>query len=202
MRRSFSATCTRQDRNAVFDRLDVRHRSAGQGLSPASGSRAEYRNSQRQVFLSELASTSSVTAAADKAGLAKSTVYFWREKDQDFACAWRKALTTGYELLETEMLERARHGVLKPVFHDGRQVGAVRQYNDQIALRLLALHRQTIALERAAAEETGDLNETRARIDAKLDAMRKRLENRRTGERTFKGDNEQRGTSMLPHSAD
>ncbi|MEL6875768.1 MAG: hypothetical protein AAGM33_09855 [Pseudomonadota bacterium] len=154
------------------------------------------------MFLSELAATSSVSAAADKAGLAKSTVYFWREKDADFADAWREALTSGYDLLETELLERARHGVLKPVYHNGRQVGTIRHYNDPMALRLLSLHRETAALERAAREHMGDIGEIRARIDAKLDAMRDRLENRRAREQGARGDNEQPGASLPPHRAD
>ncbi|MEO0439907.1 MAG: hypothetical protein AAF067_03420 [Pseudomonadota bacterium] len=180
----------------------MKGRSTARSLSPATGQRASYREDQRMLFLSELATSSSVTAAADKAGLAKSTVYFWREKDAEFADAWRTALTSGYELLETELLERARHGTLKPVFHNGRQVGAVRHYNDQTALRLLSLHRETVALERAAREHMGDIGEIRARIDAKLDAMRERLENRRTREQGARGDNELPGASLPPHRAD
>ncbi|SIN59636.1 hypothetical protein SAMN02745824_0165 [Parasphingorhabdus marina DSM 22363] len=177
----------------------MKRRSSGRSLLSSGEPGIGYRENQRRVFLSELAATSSVTVAADKAGLAKSTIYLWREKDPEFADAWRKALTAGFELLETELLERARHGVLKPVFHNGRKIGAIRQFNDHAAFRLLSLHKQTVALERAAREQMGDISEMRARIDAKLDAMRDRLEYQRQRKQDEERENKQPGSSLSVH---
>ncbi|MEO9470343.1 hypothetical protein [Parasphingorhabdus sp.] len=142
-----------------------------------------WQESQKQIFLAELAATSCVAHSARKAKLSRSTLYLWRDKDNGFAEEWRAALASGFELLEMELLVRARRGVDVPVFHGGKHVGTIKQYNDATALRLLALHKETVAMTRATeTQQSESAVEVRARIDAKLNAMRERLQRRRARE--------------------
>tara|TARA_R100001244_G_scaffold6593_33_gene8412 strand:+ start:14668 stop:15156 length:489 start_codon:yes stop_codon:yes gene_type:complete len=136
--------------------------------------RGIYDDRRKLKFLKELAISSHVANSATAAGVAVSTVYLWRERDPEFFRAWMRSLAAGYELLEMDMLERARNGVEKPVFHNGKEVATVRQYNDGIGVKLLQAHRQMVAMIRAAEEDISP-EQVRASLDRKLADMRVRL---------------------------
>ena len=93
----------------------------------------------RGVFLDYLAETSNVTKAAAEAGISPSRAYKIRREETEFAKQWREALLEGYEHLELETLRRLREGTAT----DGPK------FDIANALRLLTLHRETVA--RAAA---------------------------------------------------
>jgi hypothetical protein len=133
--------------------------------------RGIYDDRRKLKFLKELAISSHVANSATAAGVAVSTVYLWRERDPEFFRAWMRSLAAGYELLEMDMLERARKGVEKPVFHNGKEVATVRQYNDGIGVKLLQAHRQMVAMIRAAEEDISP-EQVRASLDRKLADMR------------------------------
>lgn len=136
--------------------------------------RGIYDDRRKLKFLKELAISSHVANSATAAGVAVSTVYLWRERDPEFFRAWMRSLAAGYELLEMDMLERARNGVEKPVFHNGKEVATVRQYNDGIGVKLLQAHRQMVTMIRAAEEDISP-EQVRASLDRKLADMRVRL---------------------------
>lgn len=123
----------------------------------------------REEFLAALAETSNVTAASAAAGVHPSRVYKARRLDAEFARQWRAALLEGYEHLETELLHRLRFGEAKEA--------AVR-FDNTAALRLLGLHRETVARERAMRENE-DLPAVRASIQAKLARLREEVSARR-----------------------
>ena len=129
-------------------------------------------------FLKNLAISSHVSASAKAAGVAVSTVYHWRERDPEFLREWMRSLAAGYELLEMDLLDRARNGVEKPVFHEGKQVATVKHYNDGIGVKLLLAHKQMVALTRAA-EHNISPEQVRASLDRKLGDMRAKLLRRR-----------------------
>lgn len=137
-----------------------------------------YDDRRKVKFLKNLAVSSHVTNSAKAAHVGVSTVYNWRERDPEFFRQWMRALAAGYELLEMDLLDRARNGVEKPVFHEGKQVATVRQYNDGVGVKLLLAHKQMVALTRAAE---GPINpeEVRASLDRKLADMRAKLLRRR-----------------------
>lgn len=137
-----------------------------------------YDDRRKVRFLKNLATSSHVAHSAEAAGVALSTVYLWRERDPEFFREWARALAAGYELLEMELLDRARNGVEKPVFHDGKQVATVKQYNDGIGVKLLLAHKQMVALIRAAQEDISP-EQVRADLDRKLGDMRTKLLRRR-----------------------
>lgn len=120
----------------------------------------------RRAFLEALAETSNVTAAAQAAGIPSSRAYRTRRQDPAFARAWHAAVLEGYEYLEMETLHRLRMGTGKddPKFDIAN------------ALRILALHKDSVAQARAG-REVRDEEAILASIDAKLEKMRAREEN-------------------------
>lgn len=123
-----------------------------------------------KVFLAELATTSNVTASAKKADVPVAKVYETRRLNPEFFRAWQQALCEGYDHLEMELLLRLRTGEIKRAA--GAKVG-VRTYENAVALRQLAAHKDSVARQRAIRD-----NETAAEvvesINAKLDLMRQR----------------------------
>jgi hypothetical protein len=122
----------------------------------------------RTYFLEALAERSNVRAAAAVAGIDPSRAYKVRRKDIGFARQWSEALCEGYENLELEMLQRMRDGEDR----DGPR------FDNAAALRLLALHRESVARERALRDSV-DTAAIRASIDARLDEVRERVLARR-----------------------
>ena len=137
-----------------------------------------YDDRRKVKFLKNLATSSHVSASAKAAGVAVSTVYNWRERDPEFLREWMRALAAGYELLEMDLLNRARNGVETPIFHEGKQVATVKQYHDGIGVKLLLAHKEMVALTRALED---DINPEQMRIDLdrKLGDMRMKLLRRR-----------------------
>ncbi len=119
----------------------------------------------RSLFLDTLAETSNVSAAARKAGINPSRAYKVRRIEPAFRTKWQEALLEGYEHLEMETLHRLRMGV-----SSGKDD---RKFDIANALRLLSLHSQTVAHERAIREEE-DEEVILAELNAKIDAMRAR----------------------------
>ncbi|MFA6218951.1 MAG: hypothetical protein WC692_04130 [Erythrobacter sp.] len=112
-------------------------------------------------FLDKLAETSSISAAALYSGANPSRAYKLRRKDPDFARKWYAALLEGYEHLELETLRRLREGTAA----DGPK------FDIANALRLLTLHRETVARERARIGNSDEAS-VLASLNAKLEAMR------------------------------
>lgn len=137
-----------------------------------------YDHRRKLKFLKNLALSSHVSASARAAGVAVSTVYNWRERDPEFLREWMRSLAAGYELLEMDLLDRARNGVEKPVFHEGQQVATVKHYNDGIGIKLLLAHKQMVALTRAIEDDISP-EQIRIDLDRKLADMRTKLLRRR-----------------------
>ena len=112
----------------------------------------------RGVFLSVLAETSNVTAAAEAAGVHPSRPYKVKRQEPEFARAWHSALLEGYDSLEIDVLHRLRFG--EPRDTD-------RKFDNATALRLLTQHRETVARERAMRENE-DVGSVRASLEAIL----------------------------------
>lgn len=115
----------------------------------------------RGFFLDKLAETSNVTAAANFSGVNPSRAYKVRREEPEFARLWYAALLEGYEHLELETLRRLRFGVDA----DGPR------FDIANAPRLLTLHRDTVARERARIENSDEAS-VLASLNAKLEAMR------------------------------
>nr|WP_137676869.1 hypothetical protein [Parerythrobacter lutipelagi] len=166
---------SRRNKSAAFASLcDTVLGRAGPGKSskPARNTvDAPAPNQWKRAFLDALAETSNVTASANRARISTREVYKTRRDNEDFARDWHSALVEGYEHLEMDLLSRLRSGEPK----DGPK------FDNGAALRLLALHRDTMAQEHA---QRRNMDAARARqiIDAKLEELRQKVIARREAE--------------------
>jgi hypothetical protein len=93
--------------------------------------------STKERFLAAFRDCGRVDKAAETVKVARWTVYRWARDDERFAEEMEKARDTAAGLLEDEAVRRAREGVIKPIFHNGIAVGAVREYSDTLLIFLL-----------------------------------------------------------------
>lgn len=91
-------------------------------------------NKKDAVFFQELATGSTITAAAETAGYTRQRVYEWRDKDPNFAAQWADADAQAIERMEAEADRRALEGVPEPVFYQGIEVGKVQRYSDTLLM--------------------------------------------------------------------
>jgi hypothetical protein len=122
----------------------------------------------RRAFLAALAETSNVSAAARAAVVPTARAYEARRRDPHFYRAWQEALCEGYEHLEMALLQRLREGEIKPA--SGAKKG-VRVFDNATALRLLVVHRESVARQQAVRghQDTAAILE---RINTRIDRMR------------------------------
>lgn len=96
---------------------------------------------KRRTFLECLETTGNVSRAAEAAALPRQSFYKRRRSDPQFAAQWDEAVEIGVASLEDEARRRAQEGVLKPVFYQGAECGAVREFSDTLLIFLLKAHR-------------------------------------------------------------
>ena len=162
----------------------------------------------QRAFIEALADTGSVAAAARMVGRAAEGAYALRRHPQgkSFRKAWEAALAAGVQRLEDIAMERALNGVEQPVYSYGELVGTRRVYNDRLLMfmlrnrapkrfaegrarglnaldnaRLKTLRKQwreECREEWEAERRRVSPQEVRDSIDAKIAAMRQRVEQR------------------------
>ena len=135
------------------------------------------RNVAKAKVIETLAKGLSPSAAAAAAGVARQTIYQWRDTDAAFAEAWDSAWDQGTDLIEDIALRRASVGTQRPVFQGGKQVGTVQEFSDNLLLATLARRRETWRQGKVKMEITGkdggpvQVQHVRARIAGKLAAL-------------------------------
>lgn len=95
---------------------------------------------ERQVaFIEALAETACVVHAAAAVGMSATAAYQLRRRPeaQAFRLAWDAALDFGVRRLEDAALSRATHGVARPVFFQGQQIGERRYYDERLTQFIL-----------------------------------------------------------------
>lgn len=92
---------------------------------------------KKVAFLAHLAKHGNVSAAALASGVGRRTWYTQKAEDQVFSDAWDDAVEIATDLLILEAKRRAYKGTKKPVFHQGRQCGSVREYSDSLMMFLI-----------------------------------------------------------------
>ena len=68
------------------------------------------RTVRKKAFLEELRQRYSVYHACKEAGIGRTTVYAWRQDDEEFAKAWDAALADAADVLEASAYQRALEG--------------------------------------------------------------------------------------------
>jgi len=131
---------------------------------------------KRKAFIEALTGSCNVKYSAEQAGVAVSTVYRRRSADATFRAEWDQAIGLGYSQLEMMLLERALHGVEKPVPAKAGD-GVMRHYDDRTALALLKQHREiAVAAASRARVDRVEHEEACERILARLARLKERLD--------------------------
>ena len=115
----------------------------------------------RVYFLEHLIATSNISAAAAYANTVPSRAYRTRKQDPAFAAQWDAALAEGYRNLEMDLLAHLR------------SPNPDRKMDVASAIRLLTLHRQNVAHQRAEVDDCSE-QEVLDSIDRMIDDMRER----------------------------
>ena len=138
----------------------VQRQAAGDGarLQKRPVRRDGWSQTDRALFLAELAETCNVSEAARTAGKSRQTAYALKRRDADFARGWDAAIEQGYGEIEAMLIRLALHGCeIEEIIEDGE--GAVktrkvkRAPNPSLGLQLLKLHAAQVAARRAARGE-------------------------------------------------
>jgi hypothetical protein len=107
-------------------------------------------------FLSALAETANVSAAALQVGINRQYLYHLRDNDLVFQGRWEAAVKLGTAALEDEAARRAKDGWDEPVFYQGEQCGLVRKFSDTLLIFLLKArdpkYRERLALSTPPGE--------------------------------------------------
>jgi hypothetical protein len=128
-------------------------------------------------FLHHLGRTGSVTFAAARSGLHRTQLYKHRDRNAAFRRKWEAALNLGIDRLQDDAIRRALHGTERAVFREGKQVGAIRQYDNRLLQFLLRSHRPSIyAAPPQSAPDGVSPAELRMHMKAAEERMRKHRE--------------------------
>lgn len=140
--------------------------------TPSASARAKAKPAtiaaRRKKFLARLSETANVTRSAHEARLSTSALYAHRARSQSFAAAWDEAIDAAMDELEDALIDRAKHGVERPVFFGGKLVGTVRNYSDALGMFLLKAKRPEVynrLKAESAVEQSVD--------DARTEVMRR-----------------------------
>ena len=140
--------------------------SRGPGRAPLPAAKVN-------AFFHHLGRTGSVTIAAQRAQLRRSTLYQMRKDDEAFAERWAQALDLGVERLQDNAMNRAMNGTSRPVWRNGRQVGSVQQFDNRLLQFLLRAHKPQLYADRgkpAAAPLPFDLVKRVQAAEARMNA--------------------------------
>ena len=113
------------------------------------------KHKEKNKFLNLYARLGTIARAAEACGISRQAHYLWL-KDVEYAIAFAEAQQMARDLLEEEAHRRAVEGVEHPVFYKGNQVGAIREYSDQLLTLLLKGAFPQKYKERVQQETVGD----------------------------------------------
>jgi len=141
---------------------------------------------RQHAFIEALAECGVVAEAAQRAGVSRSAAYAFRAAapNRAFRAAWDAALEAAVRLLSEQVFSRALHGVTRPVFYQGDQVGERTYYDERLAMFVLRFRDPTRFGAQAERQEwqaptpdqaftdlavaTSDLADVHAREELKL----------------------------------
>ena len=104
------------------------------------------------VFLESMMVLGNVSIACAKAQVSRPSAYAARRREPGFARAWDAAVVAARTVAESELADRAIHGVEEKVFYHGEEVGSRRRHDSRLLLAHLArLDKAAERLDVAAA---------------------------------------------------
>jgi hypothetical protein len=135
----------------------------------------DWSKEKADAFLAVLAETCNVSEACRRSGVPMTVAYRRRRMDAAFRAEWAEKIAIGYQRLEAVLLQRAFDGTLKVITRKDGGEERVHEYPNNIALRLLQMHRET-AIEAEAEMAPEEIDEIRERLVNKLQRLKRRDE--------------------------
>ena len=113
--------------DAAFEPVPTRHRHDGWTPDKQTG------------FIEALGECGCVDEACKRVGMSTTAAYALRRRvdAQSFRVAWDAALDYAIRRLSDAAFARALHGVTRPVFYQGEQIGERRYYDERLTMFLL-----------------------------------------------------------------
>ena len=99
---------------------------------------------EKQIaFIEALAETGIVEHACRRVGMSRTSADELRRRPDGvhFRRAWQIAVDYAAYRIEEEAHQRSRHGVVRPIFHKGEQVGEYRHYDERLTMFMLRSYR-------------------------------------------------------------
>ena len=135
----------------------------------------DWSKAKAEKFLTVLGETCNVSEACRRSKVPMTVVYRRRKMDAGFRAEWLEQLAHAYRRLELVLLERAFNGTERVVTKRDGSEERMREYPNNIALKLLQMHRESVI--EAETETSGeDVHEIRERLVRKLQRLKKRDE--------------------------
>lgn len=153
------------------------------------------------LFLERLSETGNVTASARHAGISRTAVYHWLDRDPEFYNAFVEAERLGLMALEDEARRRGMLGVDEPVVHKGelmhhdevdpetgetrRVPTTLRRYSDTLLIFMLKgafpeKYKDRVGVEHSGRMEVGNDLDLSRLADDELIELRRLLDKART----------------------
>lgn len=89
---------------------------------------------KQRLFLEEYAKQANVMVAAKAAGIHRTTVYDWLEKDEAFSFAYNQAKEDAKEVIKAEIFKRGHDGWEENQYYMGMLQGTVHKYSDTLLI--------------------------------------------------------------------
>ena len=147
----------------------------------------DWSKEKASAFLTVLGETCNVSEACRRSGVPMTVVYRRRKMDAGFRAQWIETLGNAYRRLELVLLERAFDGTERVVTKGDGSERRMREYPNNMALRLLQMHRET-AMEAEYESPTEEVDEIRERLVRKLQRLKKRNEEQEAQGAAPRGD--------------
>jgi hypothetical protein len=98
---------------------------------------------RQEAFLKALAACGCVTHACRAVGMSRESAYELRDRPAAvaFRRAWEAAVDCSMVQIEDGMVSRSIHGVPRPIFYKGEQVGEWRHFDERLGMFLLRYRR-------------------------------------------------------------
>ena len=98
---------------------------------------------RQYAFIQALAETGCVDEACGRVGMSDTSAYELRMRPEgvQFRRAWEAALDYSLHFVEQGVFSRSRHGVPRPIFYKGEQVGEWRHFDERLTMFLLRTRR-------------------------------------------------------------
>ena len=134
---------THQSNSSAFpprDRAKTHSLTDGLDPVPVRPRHDGWTRARQMGFIDALAACGCVAEAAGRVGISARSAYRLRARPEaaSFRAAWDAALDHAVERIADAAFGRAMNGVERPIFFQGQQVGSWRQYDERLAMFILA----------------------------------------------------------------